>query len=160
MAETTKAFAQATSDYGMLLDTIAARTSDVIGDRCLIALLSEDEAWLRPTSIAARDAEAAAVARHVLVDEAKPMDRTRGPMFEVVRTGVPFLLARTSTGVIAETVDARYSDAVRRIGAQRRSSLLSFRTAPTSSAWRRSTARSCSSTRRAARSWDWPRTQT
>src|SRR5262245_1220015 len=48
--ETSKAFAEATTDYERLLDAVARGLADVVKDGCVVRLLSDD-GWLRPVGI-------------------------------------------------------------------------------------------------------------
>lgn len=51
LSESTRTFAESTTNYQRLLDSISRRLAEVLGDTCSVLLLSEDETSLVPVSI-------------------------------------------------------------------------------------------------------------
>lgn len=89
VSDTTRAFLEATTDLQLLLETVVARTAEVIGDSCSILMLSEDRAVLVPAALSDRDPEALTIARQALME---PLTVDRHPvMAGVVTTGVPYV---------------------------------------------------------------------
>ena len=89
VSDTTRAFLEATTDLQLLLETVVARTAEVIGDSCSILMLSADRSVLVPAALSDRDPEALAIARHALME---PLSVDRHPiMGGVVTTGKPYL---------------------------------------------------------------------
>src|SRR5215475_415278 len=81
VSETTRAFAEATTDLQRLLDTIADRVATVIGHSCGILMLSEDGSQLVPAALADVDPEVYALSRYVLME---PLALDRHPIARVV----------------------------------------------------------------------------
>ncbi|MEP7121455.1 MAG: histidine kinase dimerization/phosphoacceptor domain -containing protein [Byssovorax sp.] len=55
LSETTRAFAETTADLDQLLDIVTQRMAQIIGDSCVLLLLSDDGELLVPASVHARD---------------------------------------------------------------------------------------------------------
>ncbi|HMG19912.1 MAG TPA: PAS domain S-box protein, partial [Kofleriaceae bacterium] len=89
VSDTTRAFVEATTDLQLLLDTVVARTAEVIGDGCSILMLSEDRSLLVPAALSDRDPEVLAISRQALME---PLTVDRHPiMGGVATTGEPYL---------------------------------------------------------------------
>src|SRR5450432_515859 len=58
LSETTRAFAEATTDPAHLLETVARRIGEVIKDSCVVLLVSDDRSTLTPVALFAADPEA------------------------------------------------------------------------------------------------------
>ncbi|MEO8701352.1 MAG: PAS domain S-box protein [Kofleriaceae bacterium] len=115
VSETTRAFAEATTDLQRLLDTIADRVATVIGDSCAILLLSDDGTALVPAVLADRDPEVLALSRRVLMETVTlaghPVARA------VVVTGEPYVRPVLDLGELRPPrTTPQYYDYVQRIG--------------------------------------------
>lgn len=93
LSETTRTFAEATVDYGRLLDTIAARLALVINDACALSVVSEDGCLLTPASIHATSEEARRLL-HALHQRAPVRLDERSLTEGVLRTGVAVLIPK------------------------------------------------------------------
>ncbi len=92
LGKATHAFAAATDDYGLLLDTIAGCLSDVIGDACALFTLSDDGATLSLATLRSPHADFVRECRAVL---AAPMKLAARPAWQrVLVTGEPLLVPR------------------------------------------------------------------
>jgi PAS domain S-box-containing protein len=56
-SDSTRAFAEATTDFDQLLETVASRLVDVVGDSCGVFLLSDDGRRLSLAALRSRDAD-------------------------------------------------------------------------------------------------------
>src|SRR4051812_32465819 len=57
LAEASNAFAEVTLDYKVLLEVIARRAAEIIGDGAIVNLVSQDGAWIQPTATFTPDPE-------------------------------------------------------------------------------------------------------
>jgi len=73
LADTMRAFAEATIDYQRLLRTVAERMAGLIGHGCVIALLSEDEQLLDPAAVYFEDPMLMQAAQGVLANGPIPI---------------------------------------------------------------------------------------
>ena len=108
-----RAFTAVTTDYAVLLDTVARQLSELIGDGCVVSL-AEAGAWLEPSAAAARNPEAteqfrAALAHHEGRDG-------RGHAASVVATGKPVLLPVIDPEQLAERAEPPFAAVVRSLG--------------------------------------------
>jgi two-component system cell cycle sensor histidine kinase/response regulator CckA len=115
LAEAAHEFSAATYDYDCLLDVVARRLGDVIGDLCGIRIISEDGEWLEPTrAVYHRDPELLALAR-----QGPAADRQRvgqGISGRVAATGQPLLISRTTVSEFGTAVEAKYRAFLERLG--------------------------------------------
>ncbi|HLK41357.1 MAG TPA: GAF domain-containing protein, partial [Polyangiaceae bacterium] len=115
LAETMRAFAVATADYPTLLETISERSTQLIGDGCLIAERTEDEKFATLASVTAENPIVAAGARVTLLTG--PIEVARlGIVLSVIRTGEPLLVPQIDPEALAAAVAPDYADIVRRVG--------------------------------------------
>ena len=68
LSDSMRAFAEATIDYQRLLDTVVLRLANLVGDGCILALLSEDERTLHTGAVYFEDARAMASAQVILAN--------------------------------------------------------------------------------------------
>ena len=68
LSDTMRAFAEATIDYQRLLDTVVLHLANLVGDGCILALLSADERTLHPGAVYFADARAMASAQRILAN--------------------------------------------------------------------------------------------
>jgi PAS domain S-box-containing protein len=96
-AELSKAIAQAGIDYHPLLELIAHRIVDLIGDACVIYLLSKDEQWLNPVALYHKDHATLRSLRDYL--GSAPMPANEGISGEVLKTGHSRLATDLTAGI-------------------------------------------------------------
>ncbi len=88
LSEAMRTFAEATTDWQYLLDTVARRVAEVIKDYCVVTLLSEDGQMLAPVSVFDPDPEALRRMRDVLLE---PLVLGPHPVTRrVLESGEPF----------------------------------------------------------------------
>jgi PAS domain S-box-containing protein len=88
--ETARAFAEATTDPHRLLDTIARRVAEVLGDYCAVLMISADGTQLIPSALFVPDPTAMRQAEEALSD---PLELAHHPVARsVLDTGEPFLI--------------------------------------------------------------------
>jgi PAS domain S-box-containing protein len=90
MAELSRELAAVTTDYQTTIDTAARRMVEVIGDFCLIHLVSDDGEWLNPIAIQHQNPEALTATRDLLATGPRRADE--GVSGRVVQTGQPSLI--------------------------------------------------------------------
>lgn len=66
LSDTMRAFAEATVDYQRLLATVAERMARLVGNGCVVAMLSEDELSLIPAAVFFEDPATLAIAQGVI----------------------------------------------------------------------------------------------
>jgi signal transduction histidine kinase/ActR/RegA family two-component response regulator len=77
LTEAMQAFAGATTEHPLLLDTIVRRVAEIVGGFCWVALLSEDGRWLIPVASFHPDAATLALIRRLYIAIPLPVD---GPL--------------------------------------------------------------------------------
>jgi signal transduction histidine kinase len=82
--------AEAGLEYQSLFDGIVRRISELIGDTCVLTLLSEDRQWLEPKAIYHPDPEGLAFMRQLTASA--PYNVDSGLAGRVVRTAQPLLM--------------------------------------------------------------------
>src|SRR5581483_12187530 len=82
LSDATYVLAKAGLDYQHALDLVAQRTAELIGDRCVIQLLSEDGQWLTPTAYYQSDGNNQKDQLHAATTYAA----NRGPTGQVIQT--------------------------------------------------------------------------
>ncbi len=88
-----RAFAEATTDYERLLDTIARKLAEVTRDACAVFVVSEDAQWLSPTSVHALDASALRQLRSLLAAGPRPL-REIAFVSDLLDGGEPLMVPR------------------------------------------------------------------
>jgi PAS domain S-box-containing protein len=91
VSETARAFAEATTDPQRLLETVAHRVADALGDYCAVLMISADGTQLIPSALFVPDPAAMRQAEDAL---SEPLELARHPAARGVLDGEPFL-ART-----------------------------------------------------------------
>ncbi len=114
LSETFRAFAEVTTDFSALVETIARKLTEMIGDACVVALANEDGTWLEPSGAYAHDA-AARTALADALNRHKQRDGS-GHAIHVVRTGEPVLIPEISPNELADRAEPAFADAVRLLG--------------------------------------------
>jgi PAS domain S-box-containing protein/putative nucleotidyltransferase with HDIG domain len=90
LADISQALSEAGRDYHAVLDTVAHRASDLIGDLCLITMLSRDGGSLTLEALAHPDPEVDALARAMY--EAAPQHPDDPIIHDLIREGRPLLI--------------------------------------------------------------------
>ena len=89
--EVTRGFAEATSDYERLLQSVATSLSDTIGDSCIVFLLSQDAASVAPAAMHATSVEVLADMHRTF--DARPLVLSEQPALQqVLASGQPLLV--------------------------------------------------------------------
>ena len=116
LAAATQAFAEAHLDLPTLLETIARRAVELVGDVCVIRLLSPDGRWLEPVALHHADPEALAFAREMLAAAPERVDE--GLNAQVMRSGQPLLLPTVRLDEVRGAVKPEYLPYLERFGAR------------------------------------------
>ena len=114
LSETFRAFAEGTTDYNALVETIARKLTELIGDACVVALATDDGTWLEPTGAYAEDPAARATLRDAL--GRRSQRDGSGNAVRVVRTGEPVLIPQIDPSELAERAEPAFAEAVRKLG--------------------------------------------
>jgi PAS domain S-box-containing protein len=85
------AFAEATTDYERLVDTVAQRLAEVVGDSCVVFVASEDGRTLVPIAIHATRPDAGAQLRALLAATPLRLDEHEVAR-RVLETGEPYMV--------------------------------------------------------------------
>jgi len=101
VAQASRDFAAATSDYRKLLDVVARTVGTMLGDLCSIRMISRDGQWLRAedASIFHADARVAEAFRQAM--QANPQGADQGLAGEVVRSGKALVMQVESSDELA-----------------------------------------------------------
>ncbi|HTV23392.1 MAG TPA: ATP-binding protein, partial [Polyangiaceae bacterium] len=116
VSEAAKAFAEATTDYERLLDTVARILSERVRDACAVFLSNDDGGPLRTVSIHATDP--AALGRLQELFEKAPPDPNRNPRLRAV--------LETGAALFVPQLDAQSAQAPRQAEARERLGLHSY----------------------------------
>jgi signal transduction histidine kinase/CheY-like chemotaxis protein len=95
LAGISRALGEASLDLSKVLSTVARSACELIGDLCVLQLLSRDGEWLTPAAFHHRDPDRLSSLRDLLA--AEPMRAGEGFLGRVVRTGEALLLAEADT---------------------------------------------------------------
>jgi PAS domain S-box-containing protein len=88
LAEISHLSAEIISDYSSLIDIIARRTAELVGDGCVLTLLSDDAEWLAPVSLYHVNPEAERFFKEITV----PSRVGAGLVGHVYSTGQPLMM--------------------------------------------------------------------
>lgn len=105
LADCSAAFA-ATLDLETVFSTVASRVNDVLGDVCILRLLSDDREWLEPVATAARDTTIAERFEPLSTKSVHVSERIIGV---VARTHEPVLLTEMNVPDIRARFDPGYT---------------------------------------------------
>jgi len=89
LADASRAFSNAL-DYRATLDTVARRLAELIGDSCLVRVVSDDGAWLEPVAYSHRNPERGALVR--AIHESSPQRAYEGITGRVIHDGESLLV--------------------------------------------------------------------
>ncbi|MEO6774573.1 MAG: ATP-binding protein [Kofleriaceae bacterium] len=114
MSEAFHAFAEVTTDHAGLLDTVARKLTELLGDACVVSLARDDGTWLQQHAAWARDPSVIELLRAALT-EVEGRDRT-GHAAEVIATGKPVLIPTIDPAELAGHAEPAFGTAVRTLG--------------------------------------------
>ena len=113
LAEALDAFADVALDIDALLEVIARRTAEVVGDVAMVTLLSEDGAWLRPAAVHSADPALTRDYRAML--EGAPGRAGEGRAGEVIANDAPLLVANVDPEALASSTRPEWREVARRL---------------------------------------------
>ena len=90
LAELSQAIAEAGLDHRVLFETVTRRVSELVGDACVLTLLSEDAQWLDPVAVYHPNPDGLAFLREKL--PTTPYSIGQGAPGRVAQTGTPILM--------------------------------------------------------------------
>jgi PAS domain S-box-containing protein len=115
LADAAQEFSTATYDLDRLLDVVARRLGEAVGDLCGIRIISEDGEWLESAgAVYHRNPELLALAR-----EGATADRQRvgeGMAGRVAATGQPLVASKISAAEFAASTEPKYRPFLERLG--------------------------------------------
>jgi len=119
IASSMRAFAEATTDYQLLLDVVARRLAEVVKDGCVLRLL-DDEGWLTPVAIhlplegRIHDAD---VLEHLRSHVARPqLAAAQESARRVLESGEGLVIPKLDMALLRATSDREIADAYEAIG--------------------------------------------
>jgi two-component system, cell cycle sensor histidine kinase and response regulator CckA len=111
LSETFRAFAEATTDYATLLDTVARKLTELIGDACIVSLSAPDGTWLDFGATCASDETATRLLRAALAN--RPERDGTGQSIRVALTGEPVIIPTIAPDELARRAEPAFAKAVR-----------------------------------------------
>ena len=114
LAETFRAFAEVTRDFTSLLETVARKTTELIGDACVVVLAGEYRAFSGPGAVYARDPDAIVLLRDAVTRLPQPDDA--GLASRVFETGESILMPVVESEQLARMAQPAFATAVRALG--------------------------------------------
>lgn len=114
LADLSQALAQAHLNAEAVLQTIVQRTGELLGDTCVIRLLSEDGQWLQAAACYHPDPAVLAALRELLATV--PQRADEGLAGRIIVSGEPLLVPVVSPGQIGPQLKAEYRPLMERIG--------------------------------------------
>jgi signal transduction histidine kinase len=115
VATTGHEFATASGNIALLLELVACRLGEIIGDGCAVRLISDDGAWLEPSaSFYHRDPERRELARRVLASERQRIGD--GLAGTVAATGEPVLIPVVDAAQFAASSPAAFRTMLLQLG--------------------------------------------
>jgi PAS domain S-box-containing protein len=114
LAEISILLAACVQDYALLLDTISRRAAELIGDSCVINLLSDDGLWVHPEAVYYPDPEFLQVVRKVLASWSPRVGEAI--VGRVAQTGVSMHIPVVTSNEICEMILPAYLPLLERIG--------------------------------------------
>lgn len=109
LADLSVAFAR-THDYRTLLDTIASRTAELVGDGCLVTMIAADGETLVSEACAHRDPKLAEIYRAFIAGRGTIEKTSKTVAAEVIRTGVPKLVGTVAPQAVADSIEPSLRD--------------------------------------------------
>src|SRR5262245_54119149 len=97
LAELSTVLAEATQDLGAVLDLVARRAVELVGDGCVVLLASDDDVRLVPAAVHHEETDGAAFLRELFAST--PVQLSDEDFFgQVFRTGTPLLIPHLTAG--------------------------------------------------------------
>lgn len=110
-AETSSEICQLISDVGLdyqaVLDVVAQKITEAIGDMCVVTVMSDDGQWLTPVTYYHPDPQVHAHIGHLYAQADQPVDSVVG---QVVRDGRPLMIPSLTTEEADNFVTAAYKE--------------------------------------------------
>jgi two-component system cell cycle sensor histidine kinase/response regulator CckA len=111
LSDTMRAFAEATIDYERLLRTVAERMALLVGDGCVLALLSEDQATMTPGAVFFEAPAAMASAQRILANGPIPVSASNlGAQLVEARHGL--LIPKVDIAALRSLLSAEHAEIV------------------------------------------------
>jgi PAS domain S-box-containing protein len=114
LAETSQVFTHAGLEFQTLLDTVARLTVELIGEACIISLVSEDGQWLNPVAFHHANSEARALMHDLLVSV--PSRLGEGLVGRVAQTGQPLFIPALEPKQARALFDSKYCSYLEHLG--------------------------------------------
>ncbi len=115
LADASREFSAMTYDQDRLLEAVARRLGELVGDMCVIRPVAEDGEWLESTGAAYhRDPALLAATREVMLSGRQRVGE--GVSGRVAATGQPLLTPTISTSDFAASSEPRYRPLLERLG--------------------------------------------
>jgi PAS domain S-box-containing protein len=115
LADSSREFSAATGTLDRLLEIVARRLGETLGDMCAVRTMTEDGEWLESGgAVYHRDSELLAATREVMLSGRQRVGE--GVSGRVVATGRPLIAPKVSTSDFAESTEPRYRPFLERIG--------------------------------------------
>jgi PAS domain S-box-containing protein len=115
LAEASHEFSATTFDHERLLEVVARRLGELVGDLCVIRAITEDGEWLESTGAAYhRDPELLALTREVMLAGRQRVGE--GISGRVAATGEPVLTPEITPAAFAAASERKYSPFLERLG--------------------------------------------
>jgi two-component system, cell cycle sensor histidine kinase and response regulator CckA len=115
LSDTMRAFAEATIDYQRLLKTVAQRMAQLVGNGCVIALLSEDEQSLLPGAVFFDDPQLMKGAERVLENGPIPIAESKLAQ-QLIGQRRPLLIPHVDIDELTAQLSAANAAAMRNMG--------------------------------------------
>jgi PAS domain S-box-containing protein len=114
LADASREFSAATGDVDHLLEVVARRLGELVGDLCVIRYLSEDGEWLEPKGgFYHRDPELLAATREMMSSRQRVGEGISG---RVALSGKPLFIPSVSPAALAALTEPRYRPLIERLG--------------------------------------------
>jgi signal transduction histidine kinase len=113
-ADLSQALAETRLDYQSLFATIARRIAELVGDTCIMTLLSEDEQWLQTVAVYHPDPDGLAFIRALMASE--PYRANEGLAGRVVEMGKALLMSVVPQAQIRSQIKPEYASYLDRFG--------------------------------------------
>jgi len=113
LADASQEFSEATGDYARLLEVVARRLGEIIGDLCAIRAMSEDGTQLEAGAVHHRDPELRAWAQRLLTD--RPQRIGEGAMGRVAATRQLTFIPKISPADWAASTSPQYREILERL---------------------------------------------
>jgi signal transduction histidine kinase len=114
LSEVSRAFAEKIPEFQAVLELVSQQVAKLLGDLCVVRILSDDGRWLNPVAIYHPNPEAFACLREALAAEAHRVDE--GLTGRVFQTGKTLLIPVVSAEEIQPLSESKYLPYLQRFG--------------------------------------------